>query len=410
MIISDPVHGFIEVPQGLLTRLVKHPLFFRLSRIKQLGPTNYVYPGARHTRFEHSLGAYHLATKAIDSLKEKGNILLPQEEEGLRIAMLLHDIGHGPMSHALEEVLVEGISHEDITVLLMEQLNDETDGQLETAIKIFTDKYPHIYLSELIHSQLDMDRMDYLCRDSFFTGVREGNIGADRIIKMLNVRADRLVVDWKGIYTIENYLMSRRLMYWQVYLHKTVMAAKELLVVALRRAQQLARSGKEVYASPDLAYFLHNRVDKKFAQAHPEWIQHYTQLDDGDLESAMKQWQHSGDKVLGLLASDYINRNLYKVVEPRQAVSAGNLQSMRTKMASILGITPEEAAFFVRTTEVHQELYSSADDHIFIRFKDDSTNDIAEVSELLGSEMVDKVDHRNFLFYQRCGEQFAPEI
>lgn len=408
MIINDPVHGFIEIADGLPTILVKHPLMFRLSRIKQLGPTSYVYPGGRHTRFEHSVGAYHLMCQAINSLRKKGNLISDKEAEGAEVAMLLHDIGHSPMSHTLEKNLVEDISHEDITLQLMKRLNKETGYKMDAAISIFKGEYPRQFLTELIHSQLDMDRMDYLCRDSFFTGVREGNIGAERIIKMLNVKNDRLVVEWKGTYTIENYLMSRRLMYWQVYLHKTVMAANELLIAAIQRARELAQKGKKIYASPDLAYFLYNKVNKHFTTIHPEWLDHFVALDDSDIECAMKQWQHTDDKVLALLAGDYINRNLYKVVEMQHRVKAKDLKIMREQMAEILKISPEDSVYFVRNTEVHQVLYSSKDDHIFIRLKDNTIRDISDISELLSSEMVDKVCQRDFLFYQRCNGQFSP--
>ena len=270
MIINDPVHGFIEIPKGILTALVKHPVFVRLNRIEQLGPTSYVYPGGRHTRFSHSIGAFHLISEALAILQRKGCAITPAEAEAAKIAMLLHDIGHGPMSHTLEGCFVHGLTHEDMTLLLMQQLDREFDGGLQLAISIFTDTYHKHFLHELICSQLDMDRLDYLCRDSFFAGVREGNIGAERIIKMLNVNADCLVVEQKGIYTIENYLMARRLMYWQVYLHKTALAAQQVLLAVLQRAADLIAAGQQLPASATLHYFLHNRIDRTFIQSHPE--------------------------------------------------------------------------------------------------------------------------------------------
>ncbi|MBP3774606.1 MAG: HD domain-containing protein [Bacteroidaceae bacterium] len=408
IIINDPVHGFIELPDGMLSQLARHRVLFRLSRIHQLGPTSYVYPGGRHTRFEHSIGAYHLAHLAVESLRSKGIHIGSEDAEAVEAAMLLHDIGHGPMSHALEGLFAEGISHEDITLLLTERLNAEMGGRLSMALSILRREHPLEYLNELVQSQLDMDRIDYLCRDSFFTGVREGSIGAARIIKMLHVAQDRLMVEWKGIYTIENYLMARRLMYWQVYLHKTAVAAQELLCMAVRRARQLAHQGRKVPASPALSYFLGQRVDRTHMQNHPEWLDNFVALDDNDLECALKQWMSHEDKTLSLLAKNYVRRNLYKVAETALPVPPDALQAMRRHMGRALGIGEEEAAYFVRTHQVRQTLYSSKDDHIFILQKDGSVRDISELSELLSSELVDKVCSRNFLFYQRDVEGFQP--
>jgi len=400
-IINDPVHGFIEISDGIISQLVSHPYVFRLSRIKQLGPTDYVYPGGRHTRFEHSLGAYHLACQSVESLREKGHDISETDAEGVKIAMLLHDIGHGPFSHVLEENLVHGINHEDITCLLMAKLNEEFQGRLSTAIQIFNNKHPKPFLSELIHSQLDLDRMDYLCRDSFYTGVREGNIGAARIIKMLDIKDNQLAVNWKGVYTIENYLMARRLMYWQVYLHKTVVAAKEILTMSIQRAHELLQQGKHIFTTPALEFFLTNHVDKAFITQHPEWVEHFINLDDSDMECALKQWTQCDDIVLSTLATDYIQRHLYKVVILPNPITETELKKYRQQLAVMMNITESEAAYFIRNKEVQQVLYSTADDHIMIRFKDNTVKDISDISELLGSEMVDKVCRRNFLFVQR---------
>ena len=410
VIINDPVHGFIEIGGGLHERLARHPFLFRLSRIKQLGPSDYVFPGGRHTRFEHSIGAYHLACKAIESLKEKGHHIDREDAEGVEAAMLLHDIGHGPFSHVLEGTLVHGISHEDITLTLMRKLDEELGGQLDNTIRIFTNRHPKPFLGEMIHSQLDMDRMDYLCRDSFFTGVREGNIGAARIIKMLDIAGSQLVINWKGIYTIENYLMARRLMYWQVYLHKTVVAAKESITMAVRRARQLTLQGKEVFATPALSFFLHNKVDGDFIRSHPEWTDFFTALDDSDLECALKQWQYDSDKTLSTLAANYINRHLYKVIELEKPLPPGQLQEIRESIASRMNISREEAGYFAIEKEVHQMLYSSQDDHILVLLADGRTKDIAGLSELLGTEMVDKVCSRYFLFVQRDMEASLPPL
>ena len=401
MIINDPVHGFIEIPKGLLTTLVKHPAFVRLSRIEQLGPTSYVYPGGRHTRFAHSIGTLHLITEALRILERKGYAITPEEAEAAKAAMLLHDLGHGPMSHSLEGNFVCGLSHEDMTLLLMQRLNRELDGRLSLAITIFRDEYPKHFLHELICSQLDMDRLDYLCRDSFFAGVREGNIGAERIIKMLNVKDDRLVVEQKGIYTIENYLMARRLMYWQVYLHKTALAAREALHTALCRAVELTERGYMLPASAVLSYFLHNRIDRHFIEAHPEALNNYLLLDDSDIISALKQWMSCDDKVLSLLAANYINRNLYKARELPAQPTPAELEPLRQAAAEQLGIAVEDVHYFVRPLKVSQMLYSTSEDHITILMKDGSVRDISDFSELLHSEMVDRRSERYYLLMQR---------
>ena len=277
-IINDPVFGFIKIPRGLLYDIVRHPLFQRLNRINQLGLASVVYPGARHTRFQHSLGAFHLMSEAILSLQQKGQFIFDSEAEAVEAAILMHDIGHGPFSHVLENTLISGISHEDISLLMMEQINRDLGGRLNLAISIFKDEYPKRFLHQLISSQLDMDRLDYLRRDSFFTGVTEGNIGSARIIKMLNVIDDRLVVEQKGIYSLENYLTTRRLMYWQVYLHKTAVGYEKVLVNMLTRAKDLAKQGKHIFASPALAYFIQNDIDAKWFSVHEEALQMYEGL------------------------------------------------------------------------------------------------------------------------------------
>ena len=312
-IINDPVFGFIKIPRGLLYGIVEHPLFQRLNRINQLGLASVVYPGARHTRFQHSLGAFHLMTEAVRSLQEKGNFIFDSEAEAVEAAILMHDIGHGPFSHVLEDTLIHGISHEEISLLMMEQINHDLGGQLNLAISIFKGDYPKNFLHQLISSQLDMDRLDYLRRDSFYTGVTEGNIGSARIIKMLNVIDDSLVVEHKGIYSLENYLTTRRLMYWQVYLHRTCVAYEKVLVNMLNRAKNLIRMGQEVFASPALLYFLQNNVDADWFASHPKALTYYGELDDSDLWSAMKAWKHHDDKILSTLATDMLDRHIFKV-------------------------------------------------------------------------------------------------
>jgi len=400
MIINDPVFGFIEVPEGLMAQLVRHPLFVRLSRLKQLGPTHYVYPGATHTRFEHSLGAFHLVCQAVGALGERGVCILEHEQEGVMAAMLLHDLGHGPLSHTLEHTFLHGVTHEDISLMLMERMGRDLGHSLQTAIDIYRGTYPKRFLHELVCSQLDMDRLDYLCRDSFFTGVREGIIGVARIIKMLDVKDDQLVVEQKGIYTLENYLMARRLMYWQVYLHKTALAAAEMLIVALERAKELVNGGIQLPCSPSLLYFLKNDVTPQFAKTHPEWLDHYVQLDDAEIETAMKCWAACNDPVLARLAAGYTHRHLFKAIEADAPVTEATLQSHREQIARRLNITLHEASYLVRSREIGQTLYSTHDDHISILMKDGSVRDISRFSELLSNTLADRPTKRYYLFQE----------
>ena len=400
MIINDPVFGFIEVPEGLMAQLVRHPLFVRLSRLKQLGPTHYVYPGATHTRFEHSLGAFHLVCQAVGALGERGVCILEHEQEGVMAAMLLHDLGHGPLSHTLEHTFLHGVTHEDISLMLMERMGRDLGHSLQTAIDIYRGTYPKRFLHELVCSQLDMDRLDYLCRDSFFTGVREGIIGVARIIKMLDVKDDQLVVEQKGIYTLENYLMARRLMYWQVYLHKTALAAAEMLIVALERAKELVNGGIQLPCSPSLLYFLKNDVTPQFAKTHLEWLDHYVQLDDAEIETAMKCWAACNDPVLARLAAGYTHRHLFKAIEADAPVTEATLQSHREQIARRLNITLHEASYLVRSREIGQTLYSTHDDHISILMKDGSVRDISRFSELLSNTLADRPTKRYYLFQE----------
>lgn len=408
MIINDPVHGFIEIKKGLIEAIVKHPVFIRLHRIAQLGPTTYVYPGGCHSRFLHSIGAYHLMGEALNTLAHKGIVITPEEREGAQVAMLLHDVGHGPMSHCLEGMFFHHTSHEQITLTLMQRLNKEMAGQLDMAISIFLDKYEKHFLHELICSQLDMDRLDYLQRDSFFAGVREGNIGAQRIIKMLNVKDDRLVVEAKGIYTIENYLMSRRLMYWQVYLHKTALAAQETLRTALERAGHLAQKGVDMNMSQNLAFFLHHEVGSEDCVPRSTAMEHFLRLDDSDILSALKEWTLHDDKTLRRLSQNYTDRHLYKAYPLQSALTPKALERVRHLVAKRLGIPEQDAAYFARPCTVAQMLYSTADDHISILMKDGEVRDISHFSELLHSEMVDRRSERRYLFVDR--DAASPEI
>ncbi len=312
-ILNDPVYGFVSIPYGILFDLVEHPYFQRLRSIKQVSLTHYVYPGALHTRFHHAIGALHLMGKAIDSLKRKGVKINKREAEAVKIAILLHDIGHGPFSHTLENTLIE-IHHEELSLLFMERLNDEFKGKLSLAIKIFKGKYKKHFLYQLVTGQLDMDRMDYLNRDSYFTGVSEGVIGYDRIIEMLNVADDRLVVEQKGIYSVERFLTSRRIMYWQVYLHKTVVAAEQMLILALQRARDLSRAGQEVWAPPGLAYFLKNHITSAdFKLRSDGLLECFAAIDDTDITTSVKAWQQHPDRLLAYLSYGLINRRLFRL-------------------------------------------------------------------------------------------------
>ena len=401
-IINDPVFGFIKIPRGLLYGIVEHPLFQRLNRINQLGLASVVYPGARHTRFQHSLGAFHLMTEAVRSLQEKGNFIFDSEAEAVEAAILMHDIGHGPFSHVLEDTLIHGISHEEISLLMMEQINHDLGGQLNLAISIFKGDYPKNFLHQLISSQLDMDRLDYLRRDSFYTGVTEGNIGSARIIKMLNVIDDSLVVEHKGIYSLENYLTTRRLMYWQVYLHHTCVAYEKVLVNMLNRAKNLIRMGQEVFASPALLYFLQNNVDADWFASHPKALTYYGELDDSDLWSAMKAWKHHDDKILSTLATDMLDRHIFKVEVTEEPVEKTHTETIAKEISAQMDITIDDAKqYMMSLNTISKDMYNVEDDSIAILYKDGAIRDISEASELLNVQLLSKKIRKYYLCYQR---------
>lgn len=400
-IINDPVFGFISVPRGLLLDIVKHPLMQRLTRIRQNGLASMVYPGAQHTRFLHSLGAFHLTRETILSLQQKGVFIFDSEAEAVQAAILMHDIGHGPFSHVLENTLIHGISHEDISLIMMEQMNREMDGALSLAIKIFKDEYPKRFLHQLISSQLDMDRMDYLRRDCFFTGVTEGNIGSARIIKMLNVVDDHLVVEHKGIYSIENFLTSRRLMYWQVYLHKTVVACEKMLVGVLRRARRLCEQGQEVFASPALQYFLRHDVNAQLFRSDPEALRNYELIDDSDIWSALKVWEQSSDGILSLLAGNLLHRRTFRVEVSNEPFSEDYVSAIRLRLQEHYHLSPADTSYLLSLTTVQKDMYSPKDDSIEILYKDGTTHDISEASELLTPELLSKQIRKYYLCYQR---------
>ncbi len=401
-IINDPVFGFIKIPRGLLYDIVEHPMMQRLNRINQLGLASVVYPGARHTRFQHSLGAFHLMSEAILSLQQKGQFIFDSEAEAVQAAILMHDIGHGPFSHVLENTLIKGISHEDISLMMMEEINRHFNGQLNLAVSIFKGEYPKDFLHQLISSQLDMDRLDYLRRDSFYTGVTEGNIGSARIIKMLNVVDDLLVVESKGIYSLENYLTTRRLMYWQVYLHKTAVACEKVLVNTLLRAKDLTRQGKLVFASPSLQYFLQNEVDGTWFDNHEEALRMYGDLDDSDIWSALKAWKYSDDKILSTLATDMLNRHIFKVEVNEAPVGEDRIMDIAAQIAAKMNISTDDARrYMMSINTIQKDMYNVDDDSITILYKDGSTKDISEASELLNVQLLSKKIRKYYLCYQR---------
>ena len=401
-IINDPVFGFIKIPKGLLYNVVEHPLFQRLNRINQLGLASVVYPGARHTRFQHSLGAFHLMSEAIQNLQQKGIFIFESEAEAVQAAILMHDIGHGPFSHVLENTLISGISHEEISLMMMEEINQSLNGQLNLAIKIFKGDYPKNFLHQLISSQLDMDRLDYLRRDSFYTGVTEGNIGSARIIKMLNVIDDSLVVEQKGIYSLENYLTTRRLMYWQVYLHRTCVAYEKVLVNMLNRAKYLLRNGQQVFASPALLYFLANDVDKVWFDTHPETLVNYGELDDSDIWSAMKAWKHHDDKILATLATDMLDRHIFKVEVTEEPVDETHIETIAKEISAQMEISIDDAKqYMMSVNTISKDMYNVDDDSIAILYKDGKIRDISEASELLNVQLLSKKIRKYYLCYQR---------
>jgi hypothetical protein len=384
-IINDPVHGFITIDNPLVFRVVGHPWYQRLRRIQQMAFAHLVYPGAVHSRLHHSLGAYHLMGMALGELRNKGVEISPEEETAAQIAILLHDIGHGPFSHALEHGLIKGVSHETISLLLMQQLNREMEGALDLAISIFTNSYPKLFLHQLISGQLDVDRLDYLSRDSFFTGVSEGVIGYDRIIKMLCVKDGQLMVEEKGIYSTEKFLLSRRLMYWQVYLHKTVVSAEKMLVRIIERSVELTKTGRVTPSgSLHLDFFLANSGQVNIEQE----LERFCSLDDHDIMGAIKNWTTHPDKVLSKLCKSLLNRQLLKVKLQPQPFSETVLQEKKEELSAIWSISQEEAAYFLFTGEAKNTTYDLAANNLNILFKDGTVKAISQVDHALIQESL----------------------
>jgi hypothetical protein len=401
-IINDPVHGFIIVPTDFIFDLLEHPYIQRLRRIKQLGLTSFVYPGATHTRFQHALGAVHLMGLAIDNIRQKGTDITDEEAEAASAAILLHDIGHGPFSHALEQSIIPDLTHEDLSVLLMNNLNDEYGGKLDLALSIFNNSYPKRFLHQLVSGQLDMDRMDYLMRDSFYAGVAEGTIGTERIIKMLNVMDDQLVVEAKGIYSIEKFLIARRLMYWQVYFHKTVIAAENLLLQLLRRAKTMAATDKDLYATISLGYFLKNSIRREDLQnGKSEILDHFTNLDDDDIMVSAKSWSQHRDPVLSLLSRNLIRRILPRVRISDVPFDEQRMKELKEAAAQKFLLPGEESNYLVFSGLITNKAYSDQSDTIKILYNTGEMKDLSEASDIFHLQNLMETKKKYFLCYPK---------
>jgi HD superfamily phosphohydrolase len=387
-IINDPIYGFIQIPSELVFRLIEHPYFQRLRRIKQLGMTHLVYPGAHHTRFHHALGAMHLMGEAIEVLRSKGHQITREEAEAVTIAILLHDIGHGPFSHALEDSIVKGIRHEELSALFMDRLNKEFDSELTLALSIFRNKYPKKFLHQLVSSQLDMDRMDYLNRDSFFTGVSEGVISFDRILKMLQVCDDRLVVEEKGIYSIEKFIVARRLMYWQVYLHKTVVSAECLLTGILRRARFVGHTDPELFVTPALNVFLQNDYSRADFESNPGLLDVFANLDDSDISTAMKIWSDHPDAILSDLCRRLMHRRLFKIRLSKTPFDTTRVGQWKDFVLSALKLTEPELSYYFIEGNLLNNAYSTQSDNIGIMLKSGEIQDITEAADTLNLKVL----------------------
>ncbi len=400
-IFNDPIYGFVSLPYEIIFDLIEHPYFQRLRRIKQLGLTNLVYPGALHTRFHHAMGAMHLMGEAIEEIRAKGHEITDMEAKAVTIAILLHDIGHGPFSHALEHSIVNNVTHEDISQLFMNRLNREFNGELTLAIKIFKNQYHKKFLHQLVSSQLDMDRLDYLKRDSFFTGVSEGVISSDRIIKMLNVANDQLAVEAKGIYSVEKFIIARRLMYWQVYLHKTVLSAENLLVNILKRAKELAQKKVDLFCTPALKIFLYKQYSKNDFRNNPELLDAFALLDDNDIMTSIKVWTTHNDTVLSMLCKQLVNRRLFKVEMQNLPFKEAKIFEIKNEIKKQYHFNNKEVSYFVFSGNVANDAYRSDKISINILFKDGTIVDIARASDQLNIEMLEKTVKKYYLCYPK---------
>ncbi len=397
-ILNDPIYGFTNIPNSLLFDIIEHPYFQRLRRVSQMGFSNLVYPGANHTRFHHAIGCLHLMQKAVQVLRFKEVKISNEEANALYIAILLHDIGHGAFSHALEHSIVYGISHEEISLKFMKKLNAEFNGQLTMAINVFEGKYPRKFLNQLISSQLDIDRLDYLKRDSFYTGVAEGNISSERLIAMIHVVNDELVIEQKGIYSVEKFLIARRLMYWQVYLHKTGLSAENMLVNVLRRAKELSQKGELLFASKALTYFLKTKITKEnFTDAT---LEIFSKLDDYDVLSAIKEWTDSSDLVLSLLSKMIVDRNLLKVEIQQKRFSETDIEDKISKLKSTMHLSETEARYFVFQKQIQNQAYNPSMP-IKILNKNGELKDIAKASDQLNLQALTKPVIKHFVCYPK---------
>jgi len=395
-IINDPIYGFIDIDKGIINDLINHEFFQRLRRISQLGLTYLVYPGANHTRFQHALGCLHLMNKALYQIENKGHKISFDEKEAVKIAILLHDIGHSPFSHALEKILVNNVSHEEITLLYMHRFNEIFKGKLSLAIDIFSNKYHKKFLYQLVSSQLDLDRLDYLKRDSFFTGVAEGNIGVDRIINMFNIRNDSLVVEEKGIYSIEKFLHARRLMYWQVYLHKTVLCSENMLIKIIKRAIFLTKKGETIYLSPELKMLFTEDFQISDHQQNKVFLENFSRIDDFEIFTCLKYWTKENDFVLSNLSKNILNRNLLKINIQKEKFKKQLIEKSLEKMMSDKGITKSEAEYFIYSDRVSNSLYSLKDNNIQILYKNGEIKDIFSSSEQFKNKAASKTINKYF--------------
>ena len=397
-IINDPVYGFLHFPEPELMQIIAHPWFQRLRHIKQMGLAHQVYPGATHTRLHHSLGACYLMGKALDELRLKGIELSREDSLAARLAILMHDIGHGPFSHALEYSLVEGVRHETLSKLIMQRMNEQFGGMLTNAISVFDHHYPRRYLHQLVSSQLDVDRMDYLNRDSFYTGVSEGVIGYDRILQMLTVIGDELMVEEKGVHSVEKFIIARRLMYWQVYLHKAVLGSEQLLVNILKRAKELTGRGEDLFGTPALKHFLSNNFTYKDFEEDPTLLDKFCQLDDSDVLTSIKVWQTHDDAIISRLSYMLIQRKLYKTI-----LSSGSLDAMKEEkeqeLKTKLNLTREELDYYVSAGTTSTSTYNTEDERITIALKNGNTCDISEIEDPLVNQALARPVHKNYICF-----------
>jgi HD superfamily phosphohydrolase len=400
-IINDPIYGFIKIPSDGIFQLIEHPYFQRLRRIRQLGLTHLVYPGAHHTRFHHAIGAMHLMEEAVEVLRSKGHSITEEEAEAVTMAILLHDIGHGPFSHALEDSIVNGIHHEELSELFMDRLNKDFAGKLSLAIDIFKNNYPKKFLHQLVSSQLDMDRLDYLNRDSFFTGVSEGVISSDRIIKMLEVINDELVIEAKGIYSIEKFIVSRRLMYWQVYLHKTVVSAENLLINILKRAKEQTKQGNELFATPALKKFLSGNFTKQNFLKDETLLNTFAELDDSDISTSIKVWTKNDDEILSSLCQRLVSRKLFKIILQRELFQDHFIQELKGKVKSKFNVMDGELNYFFLEGTLVNNAYNTQHDKINILYKDGSVKDISEAADTLNIKVLSEAVKKYYVSYPK---------